>query len=73
LSPAEKVINSIRFARFRQFAFRDFRLALESSSLGILMPFALVPDGLFAVMLQLSLFERRLVAPSDYPETVHAN
>jgi hypothetical protein len=37
------------------------------------MPPALVPDGLFAVMLPLSLFERRLVAPSDDQETVHAN
>jgi hypothetical protein len=51
----------------------DFRLALKRSSLGILMPSALVPDGLFAVMPPLSLFERRLVASSDYQETVLTN
>lgn len=38
-----------------------------------LMPSAFVPDGLFAVVLSLRLFERPLLAAGDYQETVHAN
>ena len=50
-----------------------YGLALESSPLRILIPSALIPDGLFAVMVPLSHFEGRLVASSDQQETVHAN
>lgn len=41
-------------------------LTLERSSLRILMPSAFVPDGLFAVVLSLRLFERPLLAAGDY-------
>jgi hypothetical protein len=50
-----------------------YGLALKSSPLGIFMPCALIPDGLFAVMLSLGLVERLLVGPRDRKETVHAN
>jgi hypothetical protein len=48
-------------------------VVLERSPLGVFVSGTFFPDGLFAVVLFLRIFEGRFITPSDFQEAVHAN